>query len=163
MTRQEELTQLLVRYAEAYYDADAPAISDAEYDALYDELQQLEQESDFVLPGSPTTRVGASAGAFQPHTHIRRLYSLDKVRTEDGILDWATRAIKSADGQQVEFALEYKFDGLTVCLTYENGRFTRGATRGNGVTGDGVFEQLLTVKTIPRTIPFKGKYFAIWI
>lgn len=157
MTRQEELTQLLVRYAEAYYDADAPAISDAEYDALYDELQQLEQESGFVLPGSPTTRVGASAGAFQPHTHIRRLYSLDKVRTEDGILDWATRAIKSADGQQVEFALEYKFDGLTVCLTYENGRFTQGATRGNGVTGDGVFEQLLTVKTIPRTIPFKGK------
>ena len=157
MTRQEELTQQLAQYAEAYYDADTPRISDAEYDALYDELQQLEQESGFVLPGSPTTRVGAGAGSFQPHTHIRRLYSLDKVRTEEGIIDWANRAVRSAEGKPVEFALEYKFDGLTVCLTYENGRFTQGATRGNGVTGDGVYEQLLTVASIPRTIPFKGK------
>ena len=157
MTRQEELTQLLARYAEAYYDSDAPRISDAEYDALYDELQQLEQESGFVLPGSPTIRVGASAGSFQPHTHIRRLYSLDKVRTEEGIIDWANRAVRSADGKPVEFALEYKFDGLTVCLTYENGKFTQGATRGNGVTGDGVYDQLLTIASIPRTISFKGK------
>ena len=157
MTRQEELTQQLVRYAEAYYDADAPVISDAEYDALYDELVALEQASGFVLPGSPTKRVGAGAGAFLPHTHIRRLYSLDKVRTEEGLQDWANRAIKAADGKPVEFALEYKFDGLTVCLTYENGIFTQGATRGNGVTGEGVFDQLLTIKSIPKTIPFRGK------
>lgn len=157
MTRQEELTQQLVSYAEAYYDTDRPVISDAEYDALYDELVSLEQESGFVLPGSPTRRVGSSAGAFMPHTHIRRLYSLDKVRTEDALADWANRAIRAADGSTVEFALEYKFDGLTVCLTYENGRFVQGATRGNGVTGDGVYEQLLTIRTIPRTIPFKGK------
>ncbi len=157
MTRQEELTQQLVRYAEAYYDTDAPVISDAEYDALYDELVTLEQESGFVLPGSPTIRVGASAGAFLPHTHIRRLYSLDKIRTEEALADWANRAIRAADGKSVEFALEYKFDGLTVCLTYDNGRFVQGATRGNGVTGDGVYEQLLTIRSIPRTIPFKGK------
>ena len=157
MTRQEELTQQLVRYAEAYYDTDAPVISDAEYDALYDELVTLEQESGFVLPGSPTVRVGASAGAFLPHTHIRRLYSLDKVRTEEALADWANRAIRAADGKSVEFGLEYKFDGLTVCLTYDNGRFVQGATRGNGVTGDGVYEQLLTIRSIPRTIPFKGK------
>ncbi len=157
MTRQEELTQQLTRYAEAYYDTDAPVISDAEYDALYDELVSLEQESGFVLPGSPTIRVGASAGAFLPHTHIRRLYSLDKVRTEEALADWANRAIRAADGKAVEFALEYKFDGLTVCLTYDNGRFLQGATRGNGVTGDGVYEQLKTIRSIPRTIPFKGK------
>ena len=157
MTRQEELTQQLARYAEAYYDTDAPVISDAEYDALYDELVTLEQESGFVLPGSPTVRVGANAGAFQPHTHIRRLYSLDKVRTEEALADWANRAIRAADGKSVEFGLEYKFDGLTVCLTYDNGRFVQGATRGNGVTGDGVYEQLLTIRSIPRTIPFKGK------
>ena len=157
MTRQETLTQQLMRYAEAYYDADAPVISDAEYDALYDELVQLEEESGFSLPGSPTKRVGAAPGSFLPHTHIRRLYSLDKVRTEEGLADWANRAIKAAEGSNVEFALEYKFDGLTVCLTYDNGRFVQGATRGNGVTGDGVFEQLLTVRSIPRTIPFKGK------
>ena len=157
MTRQEELTQQLARYAEAYYDTDAPVISDAEFDALYDELASLEQESGFVLPGSPTVRVGASAGAFLPHTHIRRLYSLDKVRTEEALADWANRAIRAADGKSVEFGLEYKFDGLTVCLTYDNGRFVQGATRGNGVTGDGVYEQLLTIRSIPRTIPFKGK------
>ncbi|PKM40403.1 MAG: DNA ligase (NAD(+)) LigA [Firmicutes bacterium HGW-Firmicutes-9] len=157
MTRQETLTQQLMRYAEAYYDADAPVISDAEYDALYDELVQLEEESGFSLPGSPTKRVGAAPGSFLPHTHIRRLYSLDKVRTEEGLADWANRAIKAAEGSNVEFALEYKFDGLTVCLTYDNGRFVQGATRGNGVTGDGVYEQLLTVRSIPRTIPFKGK------
>ena len=157
MTRQEELTQLLARYAEAYYNADAPMISDAEYDALYDELERLEQESGFILPGSPTKKVGSSAGAFQPHTHIRRLYSLDKVRTQEALNGWADRAVKVAEKKVIEFALEYKFDGLTVCLTYENGRFTQGATRGNGVTGDGVYEQLLTIKSIPRTIPFKGK------
>ncbi len=157
MTRQEELTQQLVRYAEAYYDVDTPLISDAEYDALYDELAALERESGVTLPGSPTRRVGANAGAFLPHTHIRRLYSLDKVRTEEGIADWANRAIKAADNKEVEFALEYKFDGLTVCLTYENGVFSQGATRGNGVTGDGVYDQLLTIRSIPKTIPFKGK------
>ena len=157
MTRQEELTQQLMRYAEAYYDVDAPVISDAEYDALYDELVQLEEESGFSLPGSPTKIVGASAGSFLPHTHIRRLYSLDKVRTEEALSGWANRAIKTAEGAKVEFALQYKYDGLTVCLTYENGRFVQGATRGNGVTGDGVFDQLLTIRTIPRTIPFKGK------
>ena len=157
MTRQEELTQQLSRYAEAYYDADAPRISDAEYDALYDELAQLEDESGFTLPGSPTQKVGASAGSFLPHTHMKRLYSLDKVRTEEGLKDWAGRAIKAAEQTAVEFALEYKFDGLTVCLTYENGRFTQGATRGNGITGDGVYEQLLTIKNIPKSIPFQGK------
>ena len=138
-------------------DADAPKISDAEYDALYDELAQLEEESGFTLPGSPTERVGASVGSFLPHTHIKRLFSLDKVRTEEGLRDWANRAIKAAETSAVEFALEYKFDGLTVCLTYDNGKFVQGATRGNGVTGDGVFEQLLTIKSIPRSIPFKGK------
>ena len=157
MTRQETLTQQLMRYAEAYYDADTPVISDAEYDALYDELVQLEEESGFSLPGSPTKRVGATAGSFLPHTHIRRLYSLDKVRTEEALADWANRAMKAAEGVQVEFALEYKFDGLTVCLTYDNGRIVQGATRGNGITGDGVLEQLLTIRSIPRTIPFKGK------
>ena len=155
--RQEELTQELVRYAEAYYDADRPLISDAEYDQMYDELAALERESGIVLPGSPTKRVGANAGAFLPHTHIRRLYSLDKVRSEAALADWVNKVLAVADGQSVEFGLEYKFDGLTVCLTYENGRFTQGATRGNGVTGEGVYDQLLTIRSIPKTIPFKGK------
>ncbi|HWQ97596.1 MAG TPA: NAD-dependent DNA ligase LigA [Clostridia bacterium] len=117
----------------------------------------MEEESGFSLPGSPTKRIGAAHSSFLPNTHIRRLYSLDKVRTEEGLAAWANRAIKAADESKVEFALEYKFDGLTVCLTYDNGRFVQGSTRGNGVTGDGVYEQLLTIRSIPRTIPFKGK------
>ena len=159
MTRQEELTAFLIRCNEVYNNSGNPMISDYEFDVLMDELRELEIKNNFVLEGSPTQKVGSEITntSFQPHTHIRRLYSLDKVRTEDGILDWANRAVRSADGKPVEFALEYKFDGLTVCLTYENGRFVQGATRGNGVTGDGVYEQLLTVASIPRTIPFKGK------
>lgn len=157
MTRQEELTRLLIRYNDEYANKSAPLISDAEYDALFDELAQLEQESGEVLPGSPTHNVGSSTGIFKPHTHIRRLYSLDKVRTEEALADWAARVQKAAEGLPVEFALEYKFDGLTICLTYENGFFTQGATRGNGVTGEGVYDQLLTIKTIPKTIPFNGK------
>lgn len=157
MTRQEELTKLLIRYNDEYANNSSPLISDAEYDSLFDELAQLEQESGEVLPGSPTHNVGSSTGIFKPHTHIRRLYSLDKVRTEEGIVDWANRAIKAAGESNVEFGLEYKFDGLTVCLTYENGLFTQGATRGNGVTGEGVYDQLLTIRSIPKTIPFKGK------
>jgi DNA ligase (NAD+) len=155
--RQEELTALLIRYNDEYANKSTPLISDAEYDVLFDELAQLEQESGEVLPGSPTHNVGSSTGIFKPHTHIRRLYSLDKVRTEDALSDWVNKALAAAGGQTIEFGLEYKFDGLTVCLTYENGIFTQGATRGNGVTGEGVYDQLLTIRSIPKTIPFKGK------
>jgi len=157
MTRQEELTALLIRFGDAYYDAEAPLVSDAEYDALYDELAALERESGIVLPGSPTKRVGSGAGVFAPHTHIRRLYSLDKVRTGEALADWVGRVERSAEGLAPEFALEYKFDGLTVCLTYEGGQFVLGATRGNGVTGDTVTEQLRTIRTIPQRIPFQGR------
>ena len=157
MTRQEELTELLIRCNEAYYNHSDPIISDAEYDQFMDELKEQEAISGFVPPYSPTQRVGSELISFLPHTHIRRLYSLDKVRTDEALGDWANRAIKAADGNKVEFALEYKFDGLTVSLTYENGLFTQGATRGNGVTGEGVYDQLLTIRSIPKTIPFKGK------
>ena len=159
MTRQEELTAFLNRCNEIYYSSGSPLISDYEFDTLMDELRDLEIKNNLVLEGSPTFKVGSEIinTSFLPHTHIRRLYSLDKVRTEEALSDWANRAIKAAEGKQVEFALEYKFDGLTVCLTYDNGRFVQGATRGNGITGDGVFEQLLTIRNIPRTIPFKGK------
>jgi DNA ligase (NAD+) len=159
MTRQEELTAFLNRCNEIYNNSGSPLISDYEFDTLMDELRDLEIKNNLVLEGSPTIKVGSeiSNTSFLPHTHIRRLYSLDKVRTEEALSDWANRAIKAAEGKQVEFGLEYKFDGLTVCLTYDNGRFVQGATRGNGITGDGVFEQLLTIRNIPRTVPFKGK------
>ncbi len=158
MTRQEELVALLNRYNQAYYASDAPLISDAEYDALYDELLSLEKETGLVLPDSPTRSIGASATAFLPHTHIARLYSLDKVRSFDALREWAARVERLCGGLgQPRYALEYKFDGLTVNLTYENGRLVQGATRGNGVTGEGILEQLATIQSLPRAIPFTGR------
>ena len=160
MTRQEELVALLNEYGNAYYRLDAPVVSDAEYDRLYDELLALEKGSGVILPDSPTVRVGgAPVSAFLPHTHIARLWSLDKVRTDSALTDWTERVKRLADGglPSPAFALEYKFDGLTVNLTYENGRLIQGATRGNGVVGEGILEQLKTIRSLPLTIPFSGR------
>ena len=157
MDRQKELVALLNRYAAAYYEQDAPLVSDAEYDKLYDELLKLEAESGVVLPDSPTLRVGgAPLKSFEEHRHLGRLWSLDKVRTREGLLDFV-RKVTAASPKPPLFALEYKFDGLTVNLTYENGVLTEGATRGNGVVGEAILPQLRTIRTIPLTIPFKGR------
>ncbi len=157
MDRQTELTSLLNRYAAAYYEQDAPLVSDAEYDALYDELLRLEAESGTVLPDSPTLRVGgAPLKRFLPHTHLARLWSLDKVRTPEGLQEFIEK-VRAASPEPPLFALEYKFDGLTVNLTYENGVLTEGATRGNGVVGEAILPQLRTIRSVPLTIPFKGR------
>ena len=156
MDRQTELVQLLNRYAAAYYEQDAPLVSDAEYDALYDELQKLEAESGVVLPDSPTLRVGgAPQKSFAQHTHLGRLWSLDKVRTPEALADFI-RKVTAASPVPPLFGLEYKFDGLTVNLTYENGVLVQGATRGNGVVGEAILPQIRTIRSVPLTIPFKG-------
>ncbi|MBQ1821681.1 MAG: NAD-dependent DNA ligase LigA [Clostridia bacterium] len=157
MDRQKELVALLNRYASAYYEQDAPLVSDAEYDKLYDELLKLESESGVVLPDSPTLRVGgAPLKIFEEHVHLGRLWSLDKVRTPDGLKDFI-RKVTAASPVPPLFALEYKFDGLTVNLTYDNGVLVQGATRGNGVVGEAILPQLRTIRTVPLTIPFKGR------
>ena len=142
MTRQEELVLLLNRYGAAYYEKDAPEISDKEYDLLYDELLALEKQSGIVLPDSPTKRVGgAPVQGFAPHTHLARLWSMDKVRTTEALSEWAARVTKLCQGLGTPaFALEYKFDGLTINLTYENGQLVTGATRG---IGHGIAEELV--------------------
>ena len=157
MDRQKELVAILNRYAAAYYEQDAPLVSDAEYDRLYDELLKLEAESGVVLPDSPTLRVGgAPLKSFAQHVHLGRLWSLDKVRTREGLLDFV-RKVTDASPAPPLFALEYKFDGLTVNLTYENGVLVQGATRGNGVVGEAILPQIRTIRGVPLTIPFKGR------
>lgn len=157
MDRQQELVDILNRYAAAYYEQDAPLVSDAEYDRLYDELLALEAESGVVLPGSPTLRVGGSPlKKFEEHRHLGRLWSLDKVRTPEGLKDFV-RKVTAASPEPPTFALEYKFDGLTVNLTYDNGVLVQGATRGNGVVGEAILPQMRTIRSIPLTIPFKGR------
>ena len=159
--RIRELVDKLNEYSKAYYVLDAPKISDKEYDELYDELLRLEEQSGIILPDSPTQRVGGDPlPCFEPHTHIHRLWSLDKVRTREELIDWGRRVERIAESQQlpkVKYALEYKFDGLTINLTYEGGRLITGATRGNGIVGEDITPQIKTIRTVPLTIPFKGK------
>ena len=159
--RIRELVDKLNEYSKAYYVLDAPKISDKEYDELYDELLRLEEQSGIILPDSPTQRVGGDPlPCFEPHTHIHRLWSLDKVRTREDLIDWGRRVERIAESQQlpkVKYALEYKFDGLTINLTYEGGRLITGATRGNGIVGEDITPQIKTIRTVPLTIPFKGK------
>lgn len=159
--RIRELVDKLNEYSKAYYVLDAPKISDKEYDELCDELLRLEEQSGIILPDSPTQRVGGDPlPCFEPHTHIHRLWSLDKVRTREDLIDWGRRVERIAESQQlprVKYALEYKFDGLTINLTYESGRLITGATRGNGIVGEDITPQIKTIRTVPLTIPFKGK------
>ena len=159
--RIRELVDKLNEYSKAYYVLDAPKISDKEYDELYDELLRLEEQSGIILPDSPTQRVGGDPlPCFEPHTHINRLWSLDKVRTREDLIDWGRRVERLAESQhlpRVKYALEYKFDGLTINLTYEGGRLMTGATRGNGIVGEDITPQIKTIRTVPLTIPFKGK------
>lgn len=156
MERMRELVDLLNKYAYEYYVLDEPTVSDAEYDALYDELVALEKELIFVLPDSPTKRVGgAPLKSFPSYTHKGRLYSLDKAKSIEEANAFFNRLIKEL-GYLPELTLEHKFDGLTLSLTYQDGKLIRGATRGDGEVGEDVTEQIKTIRTIPLKIPFKG-------
>ena len=160
VNRMRELVDALNRYGHEYYVLDAPTVPDAVYDKLYDELRALERETGTVLFDSPTRRVGGEpVKAFARHAHIARLYSLDKAVTEDELDAFFTRVSKAAEtagmGDPV-YTVEYKFDGLTMCLTYEEGKFVRATTRGNGTVGEDVTAQVLTMHSFPLSVSYKG-------
>ncbi len=139
-----------------YYDLDAPTISDKEYDALYYELVDLEKELGVILPNSPTQRVGGDAlDKFVKKRHEVRLYSMNKVRSFED-LDKFMHDMAEYQ-KNPTFSLEYKFDGLTIVIEYENGKYLSATTRGNGEIGEVVTEQVRTIKSVPLTIPFKGR------
>lgn len=155
MDKMRELVDILNKYAYEYYVLDNPTVSDGEYDKLYDELKKLEEKTGVVLFDSPTKRVGGEpVSAFKKHTHLQRLYSLDKATTEEELAAFDNRI--KGDGEEIEYTVEYKFDGLTVCITYEDGKFVRATTRGNGVIGEDVTAQVLTIKSYPMQINYKG-------
>ncbi len=155
MDRMRYLVDTLNKWAYEYYVQDAPSVTDREYDALYDELRALERDTGVRLPDSPTRRVGGEpVKAFARHRHIAPLFSLDKAVTEDELSAFITR-VKKVDPAAV-FTVEYKFDGLTMCLTYSKGRFERATTRGNGTEGEDVTAQALTVRSFPLSIPYEG-------
>ena len=155
MDRMRELVDKLNKWAHEYYVLDNPSVPDSEYDKYYDELKRLEEESGAVLPDSPTCRVGGEPlKAFSRHEHIARLYSLDKAVSSEELDAFFTRIKKVVPNP--EYTVEYKFDGLTMCITYENGAFVRATTRGNGTVGEDVTAQCLTIKSFPLTISYKG-------
>ncbi len=152
--RMRELVKILNRWAYEYYVLDDPSVPDREYDRLYDELCALERETGVVLPDSPTRRVGGEpVKAFERHRHIARLFSLDKAVTTDELSAFFTRAEKAGEAT---FTVEYKYDGLTVCLTYDKGKFVRATTRGNGTEGEDVTAQVLTIPSFPLSISYQG-------
>lgn len=149
------LIDTLNKWAYEYYVLDNPSVSDREYDALYDELKAIEEQTGEVEFDSPTKRVGGDpVKGFERHTHVHRLYSLDKSVTYEQLSAFFTRIKKAVP--EPSFTVEYKFDGLTMCLTYDGGRFVRATTRGNGVEGEDVTAQCLTIRSFPLTIDYKG-------
>lgn len=155
MDRMHELVKQLNDYAYRYYVLDDPIISDGEYDRLYDELVALEKRSGVVLPDSPTIRVGDKPlSKFEQVRHRGKLFSLDKCQSKEEMLAWLKKL--DVNGQMPLCSVEYKFDGLTINLTYENGVLTQAATRGNGEIGEVVTAQVRTIKSVPLSIPYKG-------
>jgi DNA ligase (NAD+) len=150
--RATELRESLHRALVAYHVDDDPVMTDAAYDALYDELVALESaHPELVTRDSPTQRVGAPpSGKFEKVRHLQAMGSLEKVTTDEAVTKWAddTRKRLGTD-EPVAFVLEPKIDGLAINLTYETGAFQRGATRGDGVVGEDVTVNLRTIKTIP--------------
>jgi len=132
-----------------YYVNDNPTISDYEYDKLFAELKQIEADHpELITPDSPTQRVGSVSEKFLPFTHTHRLYSLDNTYNYEDLKDWYQK-IQKEYGTDVELVCELKIDGLAIALTYENGIFTRGVTRGDGITGEEITQNLKTIKAIP--------------
>jgi DNA ligase (NAD+) len=157
--RAESLRRQLERANHAYYVLDAPEISDAEYDRLFRELQALEESNpELRTPDSPTQRVGAPvASALVKYTHRRPMLSLANAFTPDELAAWEERNARLvAEVRSAGYTVEIKIDGAAVSLTYENGRLTVGATRGNGVIGEDITANLRTIPDVPLALKGSG-------
>lgn len=153
----DELRQQINHHNYRYYVLDSPVVSDAEYDRLMQELARLEEEHpELITPDSPTQRVGASpTTAFESYTHRQPMLSLSNAFGEEELIAFdqrIKRMLGIGSDSDIEYVSELKIDGLAVSLTYENGRFTRGATRGDGSSGEDITVNLRTVKSIPLVL-----------
>ncbi len=157
LARAQKLRAEIERHNYQYYVLDRPLVSDAEYDRLFRELEQIESEyRDLVDPESPTQRVGGAAlPEFRQITHRTPMLSLNNAFSEEEVTAFDRRVREGLDVDDVEYLAEPKFDGLAISLTYAAGRFTQGATRGDGYTGEDVTPNLRTVKSIPLRL--RGK------
>ncbi|MBQ1436990.1 MAG: NAD-dependent DNA ligase LigA [Ruminococcus sp.] len=150
--RVDELSRQLEYHNDLYYNMDEPEISDFEYDKMLRELEKLEEEfPELRLPTSPTNRVGGSAGEkFSPVVHSVPMESLHDSFSAEEIRDFDRRVKEVAP--DAKYIVEPKFDGLSVLCEYKNGVFVRGSTRGDGITGEDVTDNLMTIKSLPKRI-----------
>ena len=156
--RAEELRALVRRHEYAYHVLDQPEITDAQYDALFLELRKLEEaHPELVTPDSPTQRVGGEVGEqFSKVKHRSPMLSLQNAFEVEEIRAWDKR-VRAVAGDQVTYVCELKIDGLAISLAYENGRFKRAATRGDGSVGEDVTANVRTLKSVPLSVkPMKG-------
>ena len=150
--RMEELIAEISKASYAYYVLDDPYMSDMQWDRLYDELRRLESETGESLPDSPTRKVGGTTlEGFREHVHRNRLWSMDKVQSLEELDAWILRTEKLAGRSNLQYYVEYKFDGLTLNLTYDQGELIQAATRGDGVNRhlDAFFYQIGTIDHPP--------------
>ncbi len=152
-TRAAELRALIDFHTERYYLLDDPEVSDAEFDDLLRELKELEAaHPELVTPDSPTQRPGGALSAtFAPVTHLVPMLSLDNAFSQDELVSWHERISKIV-AEPIHFVGEPKLDGLAISLLYEEGRFVRAATRGDGVTGEDVTPNVATIASIPKRL-----------
>ena len=151
----KNLQKTLNEYAYFYYVKDQPKVLDSEYDKLYQELVQLEtQYPESITPDSPTQRVGGVIlDGFEKAVHEVPLYSLNDAFSKEELEAFDARVAKALGHHNYSYECELKIDGLSISLRYENGRFVRGATRGDGSVGENITENLKTVHSIPMTLP----------
>ena len=157
--RVERLRSRIAHHDHRYYVLDDPEVSDTEYDDLLRELRELEESNpDLVTQDSPTQRVGGRPlDKFARVEHAEAMLSLANARNENELRAWAERVERRLErldisGRQIRYVTEPKVDGLAISLTYEDGVFTRGATRGDGRIGEDVTQNLRTIRAIPLSI-----------
>ncbi len=150
----EELIEKINTFDYQYYVLDNPSISDFEYDKIFRSLVDLENANpDLIKPDSPTQRVGGEAlEAFESVIHRQAMLSLNNAFEEDELIAFDKRIKDDIGIDEVEYAVEPKFDGLAITLTYQNGIFVQGATRGDGYTGENVTHNLKTIRSIPTKV-----------
>ncbi len=151
----QALRDLINYHNNRYFVLDSPEISDAEYDRLMRELRELEEDNpELVVPDSPTQRVGAKPlEGFESLQHPVAMLSLANAFSDEELKSWRTRVEGLLDGRTFDMVCELKIDGLAVALTYENGLLVRGATRGDGYSGENVTQNLRTIRSIPLSVP----------
>ena len=149
-----ELRHIIDELSYQYYTLDKPTVTDYEYDMMYRELETIEKDHpEWVTPDSPTQRVGSKiSGGFEKYTHDQPMLSLGDVFNDAELMEFDQRVRNDLGGEELEYVVELKIDGLAVNLIYEHGQFVRGVTRGDGRVGEDITNNVRTIRTIPLRI-----------